>query len=75
MDGHGRVYDNIFVERLLRTVKYEEVYLHDYRAVSEARLLLSTYFYSYNTQRIDESLGYLTPHEVYYDKGPLIPMT
>ncbi|MCJ7776493.1 MAG: IS3 family transposase, partial [Desulfobulbaceae bacterium] len=43
MDGRGRVYDNIFVERLWRTVKYEEVYLHDYRTVSEARSLLSIY--------------------------------
>ena len=60
MDGHGRVYDNIFVERLLRTVKYEEVYLHDYRTVSEARLLLSNYFHFCNTERIHESLGYLT---------------
>jgi len=72
MDGHGRVYDNIFVERLWRTVKYEEVYLHDYRTVSEARSLLSDYFHFYNTERIHQSLGYLTPHEVYYDEGPLM---
>jgi len=75
MDGHRRVYDNIFVERLWRTVKYEEVYLHDYRTVSEARLLLSSYFHFYNTERIHESLGYLTPHEVYYDEGPLMAET
>ncbi len=71
MDGHRRVYDNIFVERLWRTVKYEEVYLHDYRTVSEARLLLPNYFHFYNTERIHESLGYLTPHEVHYGKEPL----
>ncbi len=68
MDGRGRVYDNIFVERLWRIVKYEEVYLHDYRTVSEARSLLSSYFHFYNMERIHESLGYLTPHEVYYAK-------
>jgi len=75
MDGRGRVYDNIFVERLWRTVKYEEVYLHDYRTVSEARSLLSIYFHFYNTERLHETLGYLTPYEVYYDKEPLIPVT
>jgi len=75
MDGHRRVYDNIFVERLLRTVKYEEVYLHDYRTVSEARLLLSDYFHFYNTERIHESLGYLTPHEVYHGEEALLAKT
>jgi putative transposase len=75
MDGRGRVYDNIFVERLWRTVKYEEVYLHDYRTVSEARSLLSIYFHFYNMERLHETLGYLTPYEVYYDKEPLIPVT
>ena len=75
MDGHGRAYDNIFVVRLLRTVKYEEVYLHEYRTVSEARLLLSDYFHFYNTERIHESLGYLTPHEVYYGEEALSAKT
>jgi len=75
MDGRGRAYDNIFIERLWRTVKYEEVYLHDYRTVSEARSLLSIYFHFYNTERLHETLGYLTPYEVYYDKEPLIPIT
>ena len=75
MDGRGRAYDNIFVERLWRTVKYEEVYLHDYSTVSEARSLLSIYFNFYNTERLHETLGYLTPYEVYYDKEPLIPIT
>ncbi|MCD6486273.1 MAG: transposase, partial [Syntrophobacterales bacterium] len=75
MDGRGRFYDNIFVERFWRTVKYEEVYLHDYRTVSEARSLLSIYFHFYNTERLHETLGYLTPYEVYYDKESLIPVT
>ncbi len=65
MDGRGRVYDNIFVKMLWRTVKYEEVYLHDYRSVSEARSHLETYFQFYNMGRIHEALGYRTPYEVY----------
>jgi putative transposase len=66
MDGRGRLYNNIFVERLWRTVKYEEVYLHDYRTVQEARERLAAYFHFYNTERLYEALGYRTPHEVYF---------
>lgn len=66
MDGRGRVYDNIFVERLWRTVKYEEVYLHEYRTVLEAREHLSAYFRFYNTERPHEALGYRTPQEIYF---------
>jgi len=65
MDGRGRVYDNIFVERLWRSVKYEEVYLHDYQTVPAARIHLSGYFEFYNNERPHETLGYRTPHEVY----------
>jgi len=66
MDGRGRVFDNIFVERLWRTVKYEEVYLHNYLTVSEARSSLNKYFLFYDTERIHKSLGYKTPYEVYF---------
>lgn len=66
MDGRGRVFDNIFVERLWRTVKYEKVYLNDYRTVREARSSLERYFHFYNTVRLHSSLGYMTPHEVYF---------
>ena len=66
MDGRRRLYDNIFVERLWRTIKYEEVYLHDYRTVSEAKERLSPYFVFYNTERPHASLDYRTPFEVYY---------
>lgn len=66
MDGRRRLYDNIFVERLWRTVKYEEVYLHDYRTVSEAKDRLGPYFDFYNTERPHASLEYRTPFEVYY---------
>jgi putative transposase len=65
MDGRGRVFDNIFVERLWRSVKYEGVYLHDYQTVPAARAGLSGYFEFYNTERQHEGLGYRTPQEVY----------
>jgi putative transposase len=66
MDGRGRVYDNIFVERFWRSVKYEEVYLHEYRTVAEAHAQLDAYFRFYNEERPHEGLGYRTPHEVYF---------
>lgn len=66
MDGRGRVYDNIFVERLWRTVKYEEVYLNDYISVPVARNGLGNYFEFYNTERPHASLGGRTPHEIYF---------
>jgi putative transposase len=65
MDGKGRVFDNIFIERLWRTVKVEEVYLRDYQTVTEARYYLGRYFDFYNNQRLHQALGYLTPAEVY----------
>ena len=65
MDGRGRALDNVFVERLWRSVKYEEVYLHDYHTPVEAQLGLDQYFNFYNKERFHQSLGYLTPGEVY----------
>lgn len=65
MDGKGRALDNIFVERLWRTVKYEEVFLKDYQTVQEARTGLADYFLFYNTERPHQALGYLTPKAVY----------
>lgn len=65
MDGRRRVFDNIFIERLWRSVKYEEIYLHQYRTVSEARTLLTKYFLFYNMERLHESLGYQTPYQIY----------
>ena len=66
MDGKGRALDNIFTERLWRTVKYEEVYLHDYQTPKQARSQLTAYFDFYNDHRPHQSLGYLTPAEVYF---------
>ena len=65
MDGRGRCRDNIFIERLWRSLKYEEVYLKDYGAVSEARAGIERYFQFYNHQRLHQSLGYLTPGAIY----------
>jgi putative transposase len=65
MDGRGRALDNIFVERLWRSVKYEEVYLKDYRNVVEAKQGLRGYFEFYNRERLHQSLGYQTPEAVY----------
>jgi putative transposase len=65
MDGKGRVFDNIFVERLWRTVKVEEVYLRDYQTVAEARFGLGRYFEFYNNRRLHQALGYRIPAEVY----------
>lgn len=74
MDGRGRALDNIFVERLWRSVKYEEVYLHSYKTVKEAKAGLARYFHFYNTERIHQSLAYKTPAEVYFsNKSELQP--
>ena len=67
MDGRGRYMDNIFTERLWRTVKYENVYLKSYRNIIEARQGLSEYFQFYNTERRHQSLDNRTPAEVYYN--------
>lgn len=64
-DGRGRALDNVFVERLWRSVKYEEVYLKDYQTVSEARKGLVEYFRFYNYERYHQSLDYKTPFTVY----------
>lgn len=64
-DGRGRCMDNVFVERLWRTVKYEEVYLKAYESPKAARRSLAEYFRFYNERRLHENLGYRTPGEVY----------
>jgi putative transposase len=66
MDGRGRAFDNIFTERLWRSVKYEEVYIKDYQAYRDARDGLSNYFTFYNNRRYHQSLGYKTPSEIHY---------
>ena len=65
MDGRGRALDNIFVERLWRTVKYEDVYLKGYESMPDLILGLTHYFLFYNEERLHQSLGYTTPNVVY----------
>jgi len=67
MDGRGRCMDNIFTERLWRTVKYEEVYLTEYETPRQARQGLSRYLSFYNGERLHQALGYRTPARVYYE--------
>ncbi len=65
MDGKGRAHDNIFTERFWRTLKYEEVYLHEYATPREARQGIGEYIQFYNTQRPHQALAYQRPAEVY----------
>lgn len=66
MDGRGRALDNVFIERLWRSVKYENVYPKGYQTMEEARVGLAAYFKLYNERRLHESLAYQTPAEVHY---------
>jgi len=69
MDGRGRAIDNVFIERLWRSLKYEEVYLRDYTDGWHAEASLAAYFRLYDEERIHQALGYRTPAEVYRDRG------
>jgi putative transposase len=69
MDGKGRWIDNVFVERLWRSVKYEEVYLKAYDSIADARASLGRYFAFYNTERRHQSLDRRTPDSVYYESA------
>jgi putative transposase len=71
MDGKGRWVDNVFVERLWRSVKYEDLYLHAYETVSEVRAALARYFSFYNARRPHQSLDYRTPDEMYFGTGDM----
>jgi putative transposase len=70
MDGKGRWRDNVFVERVWRSIKYEEVYLHAYASVSEARTSIGRYLEFYNSIRPHSSLKALTPDQVYFNRLP-----
>jgi len=61
MDGRGRALDNVFVERLWRSVKYENIYLRDYRSVGEAIVGIGRYFKFYNSESSHQALSYRTP--------------
>jgi putative transposase len=70
MDGRGRWRDNVFVERIWKSIKYEEVYLHAYASVNEARTSIGRYLEFYNSIRPHSSLGALTPDQVYFNRLP-----
>jgi len=72
MDGRGRALDNIFIERLWRTVKYEDIYLKDYGTVGALYTGLGQYFHFYNEERPHQSLGYRTPAEVYVERAVMV---
>lgn len=69
MDGRGRWVDNVFVERLWRSLKYEEVYLNAYETVKEARRSIGRWIYFYNYERPHQALDYKTPFEIYTEEG------
>ena len=69
MDGKGRWIDNVFIERLWRSVKYENVYLHAYETGTQLRRGLTEYFDFYNARRIHQTLDYQTPDDVYYGRA------
>jgi putative transposase len=71
MDGKGAWRDNVFVERLWRSVKYEEVYLRAYDSVSDTRASLGHYLDFYNNRRLHSSLDGMTPDQAYYPPLPL----
>ena len=72
MDGRGRTFDNIMIERLWRSVKYEEVYVKDYEDCLDARRGLSEYFLFYNHERPHQTLGYIPPVAVYSGKQRIV---
>ena len=74
MDGKGRALDNIFTERLWRSVKYEEVYLHEYATPKEAHQSLREYFIFYNHTRLHQALDYQTPATIYFRPVDHLPL-
>ena len=71
MDGKGRWVDNVFIERLWRSVKYEDLYLHAYQTLREVKSALARYFSFYNGRRVHQSLEYQTPDERYFETDDL----
>src|SRR4051812_18129042 len=65
MDGKGRCMDNIFVERLWRSLKYEDIYLHAYASVAEAKAGIGDWLHFYTEERLHQAHGYRTPRQIY----------
>ncbi len=72
MDGINRALDNIFIERFWRTLKYEDIFINDYRTLKELKTGLTRYFSFYNSERFHQSLDYATPDETYYGKFQIV---
>ena len=66
MDGKGRATDNICIERFWRTIKYEEIYLNEYKNIRKLKKAIERYINSYNSKRLHSAIDYQTPNEVYY---------
>ncbi|HCE5384948.1 TPA: transposase [Legionella pneumophila] len=75
MDGRGRYLDNIFIERLWRSVKQEKLYRYDFETIEEIELELAEYFEYYNNRRLHQSFGYLTPAQVYFGHPSTVSKT
>jgi putative transposase len=71
MDGCGRWMDNVLIERLWRTIKYEEIYLRAYDTVAEVRARIDRYLAFYNSRQTHQALGRLIPHEIYFQSKGL----
>ena len=67
MDGKGRATDNICIERFWRSIKYEEVYLNEYKNMKVLRKVIENYMIKYNSKRLHSAIDYKTPNEVYYN--------
>ena len=66
MDGVGRATDNICIERFWRSIKYEEVYLNEYKNIKVLNRAIEKYMNTYNSKRLHSTIGYKTPNEIYY---------
>ena len=67
MDDKGRALDNVYIERFFRTLKYEDIFLHNYETAAQVKLGINNFIYFYNTKRLHSSLEYKTPDEIYFN--------
>ena len=74
MDGKGRALDNIFIERVWRSLKWEDIYLKNYETPREVRQGVNNWFQTYNYERPHQSLNYQTPAQVYFENKEVLPI-